>query len=581
MLPIPPEQLVDEATIAFKGTPYAEDVFLAANGCVYTETHIQVTHVYRGILPDRVRMRHPGGQIGNDRQVENQSPTFAIGKPCLVFGTARRDGTLCAVQGSAGVVAAPFEGLVDLLNDAEINDSGRATACDVRGQASGRSVPEAVLAGDLSLTENGISARFTGVDRGEPLTYVLDIDALPAGISESEAKIAVDSALATWSDASSVTFDFAGIMSFGKAAAGFSTDAPADLLIQLHDLYGHIAGSNTVGVGGRRTSSNTNLFPNGGLGGRLGTNEFDIMRSAYVVLDHENGGLSNPITLREVLTHEVGHNLSVTHSSDDPDESNLVLKSATMYFEVHADGRGAEIRSWDSNAVMQAYPPDNTLPYGYERVMHILTSDPPPTKASGLNQVKIDMSDLQGDSVTASLTLERNIAGSFTVDPDGTVYYEPNAAWANTNVPPDGNLLFDGCFVRLSDGNNLSPPIRVRVVSFLEDFFPTDGVPDLWAVAHQLSGTGNEDGDLFTDRQEWFLDTNPTNAASGLILSVADTSITWQARAYETYELLSTTNISDGFTRDRNPITPTGPIGRARLDPDGSGPRYYRLRYLP
>ena len=592
MLPIAPARLVRDAAVAFEGTPYAENVFRAANGCIYTETHIQVSRVYRGAVPDCVRMRHPGGQIGNDRLIENQSPTLVIGQPYLVLGAIRRDGTLCAREGRAGITPVPpvtvaetdpasrYAVLVDLLTQPRPADS--AGAADVRSQASTWPVPEILPAGDLSLTANGISARFTAGDRGEPLTYVMDMDELPDGVSEEDAHTALKRALCAWENTSSTRFVSAGVMSLGKSAALFTGGTPADVLVQFHDIYGHITNAYTLGVGGRWTASNTNLLPNGGLGGRLGTNEFDVMRHAFIVLNHTTANLENLMTLEEVLTHEIGHNLSLAHSSDEPGETNTALNQAVMFYQAHEDGRGASLRSWDSNAVHQAYPPGNTAPYGYERVMHVLMASPPYEVGSGINEVKIPMFDLQSPVVAELHSVESFSGGTFTAMPDGTVAFYMSGVFAsNYMINPADNSGYAWCRVRISDGTNKSAPVSVRVVSLLRDAATRDGVPDVWANAHSLGPAGNADNDPFTDRQEWLLDTDPTNDASGLVLSITETNITWEARPYAVYELLSTTNITDNFTRDRNPITPTGQIGKAMIDPLKTGSQFFRLRYLP
>jgi hypothetical protein len=589
-LPISPETLVRDAAIAFEGTPYAYDIFPGTDGCIYTEIHIKVSRVYRGILPACIRMRHPGGRIGDDEHIENQSPTFVLGQPYLILGAIRNDGTLCAREGIAGVVPistatidtadapSPYTTLVALLQERPAVAGGDV---DVRSQASTWPVPDILPAGDLTLTTNGISARFTAVDRGEPLSYILDMDTLPTNVAPAEARTAIERAIAAWEDASSARFAYAGTQSLGKTAAGFSGNAPADILIQLHDNYGHITNAHTLGVGGRRTRSNLTLLPNGGMGGRLGTNEFDQMRHAYVILNHTSEALQNLMTLEEVLTHEVGHNLSVAHSSEDAEETDNQRKQAVMFFQAHEDGRGAALGTWDSNAVYQAYPPGNTTPYGYDRVMHVLMANPPYLAGSGINEVRIPMFDLQ-DPVAAVFLSANNANGVFTPAPDGTVFYAFTSLWSTDYVlDPATGAGYDWCHVRISDGTNMSPPVNVRVVSYLRDVATRDGIPDAWADTYSLGPAGNADGDPFTDRQEWLLDTDPTNDASGLFISVTQTNITWDARPYEVYELLSTTNIADGFTRDRNPITPTTQTGEAKIDPRKPEPWFFRLRYLP
>jgi predicted Zn-dependent protease len=50
----------------------------------------------------------------------------------------------------------------------------------------------------------------------------------------------------------------------------------------------------------------------------------------------------------EVLAHEVGHTLGLTHAND---------AAALMFGPVHDDGRGATLDAWDQRAINQLYGP--------------------------------------------------------------------------------------------------------------------------------------------------------------------------------------------------------------------------------
>ena len=77
-----------------------------------------------------------------------------------------------------------------------------------------------------------------------------------------------------------------------------------------------------------------------------------------------------------------------------------------MYYQAQFDGRGASIREWDTTTIRGVYPPDNTPPYGYDRIIRAITSPPPQAPLeSGINQVEILAYDLQGGASSPSADL--------------------------------------------------------------------------------------------------------------------------------------------------------------------------------
>ena len=109
------------------------------------------------------------------------------------------------------------------------------------------------------------------------------------------------------------------------------------------------------------------------MGGNVNGNEFNQSSSGYVVLQHTNVAMQVLSTFAEVLCHELGHVLSMAHSSENPNETNTVLREAIMYYRAHADGRGATLGSYDAPVIQQAYPQTNTPPYCFSRVMDVVT----------------------------------------------------------------------------------------------------------------------------------------------------------------------------------------------------------------
>jgi hypothetical protein len=63
-----------------------------------------------------------------------------------------------------------------------------------------------------------------------------------------------------------------------------------------------------------------------------------------------------PCNVAEVAAHEVGHTIGFDHTSEDPSETDPILRDALMYFLAHFDGRCAELRSDDVAGLSFIYP---------------------------------------------------------------------------------------------------------------------------------------------------------------------------------------------------------------------------------
>src|SRR6185369_1643626 len=64
---------------------------------------------------------------------------------------------------------------------------------------------------------------------------------------------------------------------------------------------------------------------------------------------------AHPEVVSEIMTHEMGHALGFGHASERLDESNAVLRAATMFFAIHNDGRAASLRDDDTDAARFLY----------------------------------------------------------------------------------------------------------------------------------------------------------------------------------------------------------------------------------
>src|SRR5260370_22727668 len=156
---------------------------------------------------------------------------------------------------------------------------------------------------------------------------------------------AVRQAFAAWAAVTSLRFTFEGLQSFQRSCA-VMTRQDGKIRIQLHDAHHYLSptnffGPNPLGVGGRFAFTVILPFANWAMGGNVNGNEFNQSSSGFVVLQHTNVAMQALSTFAEVLCHEVGHVLSMAHSSENPNETNTVLREAIMYYRTHTDERRA------------------------------------------------------------------------------------------------------------------------------------------------------------------------------------------------------------------------------------------------
>ena len=129
---------------------------------------------------------------------------------------------------------------------------------------------------------------------------------------------------------------------------------------------------------------------------------------------------------------------------------------------------------------------------------------------------------------------------------------------------------------RFSDGTNASPYIAIYTLSHNPDSDSpaSDGIPDAWmttyfgnanpAVGSNHKATNDFDADGLNNLQEYIAGMNPTNNTSAQRITTIKTNVLqWQAKAYELYEIQSSTNLasSNSWTRFGNPVVPTTSTG--------------------
>ena len=145
--------------------------------------------------------------------------------------------------------------------------------------------------------------------------------------------LAVHNAMAAWSGAGSA---------LRLADAGTGTPAPfqqcdGKSTIQFNDPFGEIGAPSNCGgvlaIGGFCTSAGTSTVE--GVA-------FQRITEGDLTINDGFGGCRywNATNLAEVITHELGHTIGLGHSSENPKESDAILKDDRAHF----DGRGATLR---------------------------------------------------------------------------------------------------------------------------------------------------------------------------------------------------------------------------------------------
>ncbi|MGH8671203.1 MAG: matrixin family metalloprotease, partial [Burkholderiales bacterium] len=513
---------VARSVAVLRGTVLKTESFLdSTEGCIYTRAWIQVDEVFKGRCPPVLLVVHSGGVVGKIGQMDGLAPQLVAGEERLFLLARRKDGTLTALNGNASAVKlrrARGGGFVPehaaLLREARSHAKAAGVSADVTDQAAqppttgtvaqafgsgGSSAAPAVTYTNLLQFSDSFnfSARFVDPDRALPLHYMIDGEAMPVGISSNQALTAVQNAFKAWSNVTALQFVFDGWTNLGNSAASMnnldgSSRFDGRIRIQLHNTNGTMFDTDTLGRGGifanpQRVGTNLTTW---GSGGNVCGNEFLQTYCGFVVLNHTNVNLQNTNRLAEVLCHEIGHVLSLAHTTAEiPAATDTPEYKSIMYYLVHAVTNGAYLDVWDGPDIRQVYPVTNTPPYLPRRVMDIVIgTNSHPTNA-GVNQIQLRGYDLQGTAVTVVTNQHYDFDGVvfptygvFALVGDVLSYAPTNPLVPFGRLDPSSPYAFhDRVFARCSDGTNASAFVSINIISYAQDSWPSnksDGLPD-------------------------------------------------------------------------------------------------------
>ncbi|MCF7675906.1 MAG: thrombospondin type 3 repeat-containing protein, partial [Akkermansiaceae bacterium] len=246
-------------------------------------------------------------------------------------------------------------------------------------------------------------------------------------------------------------------------------------------------------------------------------------------------------------------------------------------------------------------PLDNTPPFGLERLLQIVTTQPAygsqPT-GYGIDRVHLYGGDLQTPAGHSLEILTPTTSFDTTTVP-GTAIYTA-ASFYEARISDDGiaaGTSYDTLSYRWFDGTHYSPVIKVRLIGFWKDTTPADGLPDSWMLANFGTTTpGNAgspshpesdpDGDGLVNRVELYLQTDPNNPASGparlMIGSLPDRRLDWSAVRFAPYVVESSPDLANWTTRRcASDYAGTGVLSRHLPEDAAFSRMFYRLKMEP
>ncbi len=381
IVPLDDQHLVDRALLVLMATV---DSKLPATDEPVTRWMVTVDRVLKGTYnASSLVVRELGGETADGRGLKIfGAPPFAPGVQALLFLQERPDGTFAIRDFPQGA----FLGAKTALRTLAFRDFSQVRVLDRPGhqgslshlrdldrfanwiadRADGiqrpadysvtpsvtelQSIPEAFSL----LSASGYNMRWFNFDSGGSVGWYTSPSPLPGltdgGVGETKR------GLAAWTNEPTTPIRLV-YMGTSTAKGGFNTSDGRNVVLW-NDPNDEIAGVFDCSAGGTLAIGGPwyDVGDRGTFNGKsyIRIQEADIITQAGIECE-ANHVASFPKFIEELIGHELGHTLGLSHSSEDRHESNFVLKQALMYAYIHVDGRGAQLNSDDIAAIQTLY----------------------------------------------------------------------------------------------------------------------------------------------------------------------------------------------------------------------------------
>jgi hypothetical protein len=372
--------------------------FDSRHNIVYTYVTVRIKEVLKGqITSTEIVLKEPGGQVDSRGSVLFGSPTFTTGEDVVLYLDTWADGALRVHDmflGKFSVIRDPHTGqriAVRQMPGPEVETipltpagSGPAQPLEstsrmelsaylrrvqkklrlnaeksqafedqyYRGQSMLLNPPgyqDLLQSGGLTPQFHVFPAPYTSrwfePDSGQPITFLIDSDQLPSsGVSDD-----VNAAMAAWSTVPGCSMRLVN--------GGFTSNCVVDGA-DVADF------DNCQGLFSSAGGSCQTILAQGGFDYTFsqkvvnGTTFFQIVDGYLSINPYAVCWFGDHCSLREIITHEMGHTIGMGHSWDPAygGTATAAEQAATMYYMAHFDGRCASIKDDDMAGIRFIYP---------------------------------------------------------------------------------------------------------------------------------------------------------------------------------------------------------------------------------